>query len=114
MCSFGYVEYIGLGFSCKDGLLGDSVFYLNGENGDFRYIVINNRYMNELIYISYKYFDWDKNVGFLNVLYKFGYKLFGFNFVKIKENKLLLYFKSWSGYNNYVYLYNFNLNLEDI
>ena len=114
MCSLGYAEYTGSGFSCKDGSPGDSVSHLNGENGDFRYIAINNRHMNELTYTSHKHFDWDKNVGFLNALYKFGYKLFGSNPVKIKENKLLPHSKSWSGHNNHVHLHNFNPNLEDI
>ena len=46
MCSLGYAEYTGSGFSCKDGSPGDSVSHLNGEYGDFRYIAINNRHMN--------------------------------------------------------------------
>lgn len=56
------------GLAVKDGSPGDSVSHLNGENGDFRYIAINNRHMNELTYTSHKHFDWDKNVGFLNAL----------------------------------------------
>ncbi|MDH0032491.1 MULTISPECIES: hypothetical protein [unclassified Acinetobacter] len=114
MCSLGYAEYTGSGFSCRDGSPGDSVSHLNGENGDFRYIAINNRHMSELTYTSHKHFDWDKNVSFVNALYKFGYKLFGSNPVKIKENMLLPHSKSWSGHHNHVHLHDFNPNVEDI
>lgn len=113
ICSLGYAEYTGSGFSCRDGSPGESVSHLNGENGDFRYIAINNRHMSELTYTSHKHFDWDKNVSFVNALYKFGYKLFGSNPVKIKGNILLPHSKSWSGHHNHVHLHDFNPNIED-
>ncbi|MCJ0829422.1 hypothetical protein MN869_13325 [Acinetobacter sp. NIPH1876] len=113
ICSLGYAEYTGSGFSCRDGSPGESVSHLNGENGDFRYIAINNRHMSELTYTSHKHFDWDKNVSFVNALYKFGYKLFGSNPVKIKGNTLLPHSKSWSGHHNHVHLHDFNPNIED-
>lgn len=114
ICSLGYAEYTGSGFSCRDGSPGESVSHLNGENGDFRYIAINNRHMSELTYTSHKHFDWDKNVSFVNALYKFGYKLFGSNPVKIKGDILLPHSKSWSGHHNHVHLHNFNPNIEDV
>lgn len=114
ICSLGYAEYTGSGFSCRDGSPGESVSHLNGENGDFRYIAINNRHMSELTYTSHKHFDWDKNVDFVNALYKFGYKLFGSNPVKIKGNILLPHSKSWSGHHNHIHLHNFNPNTEDV
>lgn len=113
ICSLGYAEYTGSGFSCRDGSPGESVSHLNGENGDFRYIAINNRHMSELTYTSHKHFDWDKNVSFVNALYKFGYKLFGSNPVKIKGNILLPHSKNWSGHHNHVHLHDFNPNIED-
>ena len=114
ICSLGYAEYHGSGFSCKDGSPGDSKSHLNGENGDFRYIGVNNRHMEELTYTSHDHFDWDKNVAFVNALYKFGYKLFGSNPVRIKSNKLLPHSQSWEGHNNHVHLHSFSPNVEDI
>lgn len=114
MCSLGYAEYTGSGFSCKDGSPGESVSHLNGENGDFRYIAINNRHMTEKTYTSHKHFDWDKNVAFVNELYKFGYKLFGSNPVKVKGNKLLPHSKSWSGHHNHVHLHSFSPLVEEV
>lgn len=114
ICSLGYAEYTGSGFSCRDGSPGDSVSHLNGENGDFRYIAINNRHMTELTYTSHKHFDWEKNVAFVNALYKFGYKLFGSHPVEIKNNSLLPHSQSWSGHHNHVHLHNFSPIIQDM
>ncbi|WP_338560426.1 hypothetical protein [Acinetobacter sp. KS-LM10] len=114
MFNLGYAEYTGSGFSCQDGSPGESVSHLNGENGDFRYIAINNRHMTEKTYTSHNHFDWDKNVAFVNELYKFGYKLFGSNPVKVKNNKLLPYSKSWSGHHNHVHLHDFSPLVEEV
>ncbi|EFF81608.1 hypothetical protein HMP0015_2921 [Acinetobacter haemolyticus ATCC 19194] len=70
--------------------------------------------MSEKTYTSHDYFDWDKNVNFVKALYKFGYKLFGSNPVKIKGNILLPYSKNWSGHHNHIHLHSFTPNIEDI
>lgn len=114
MCNLGYSEYIGSGFSCRDGSPGESKSHLNGINGDFRYIAINNRHMTEVTYTSHNHFDWDKNVAFVEELYKFGYKLFGSNPVKIKKNVLLPHSQSWKDHNHHLHLHNFSPKMEDL
>ncbi|WP_180163230.1 MULTISPECIES: hypothetical protein [unclassified Acinetobacter] len=114
MCNLGYAEYIGSGFSCRDGSPGESVSHLNGINGDFRYIAINNRHMTEVTYTSHDHFDWNKNVAFVEELFKFGYKLFGSHPVKIKKNALLPHSQSWKDHNHHIHLHNFSPKVEDL
>lgn len=114
MCNLGYAEYIGSGFSCRDGSPGESVSHLNGINGDFRYIAINNRHMTEVTYTSHDHFDWNKNVAFVEELFKFGYKLFGSHPVKIKKNALLPHSQSWKDHNHHIHLHDFSPKVEDL
>ena len=114
MLSLGYAEYHGSGFSKINGSPGASVSHINGNCGDFRYIGTNNSHMSQLTYVSHNHFDWDKNVRFVETLWKFGFKSFLSMPVKIKGNILLPRTTSHKNHHNHIHLQRLNPNVEDI
>ncbi|NHB59320.1 OmpH family outer membrane protein [Acinetobacter sp. 194] len=112
MCSLGYAEYHGSGFSKKDGSPGGSVSHINGECGDFRYIGTDNSHMTQHTYTTHNHFDWDKNVAFVEALFKFGFKSFLSKPVKIKGNIMLPRTTSWPDHHNH--LQRLRANVQDI
>ncbi|MFU8927475.1 hypothetical protein [Acinetobacter puyangensis] len=114
MCSLNYGEYLGSGFSTENGGSGVSSSHINGINGDFRYLGINNRHMIEQTYTTHAHFDWDANVRFVNALYKFGYKRFLSRPVKIKNNSMLPYSTSYPDHHHHIHLQGFSPNVTDI
>ena len=114
MLSLGYAEYHGSGFSKINGSPGASVSHINGNCGDFRYIGTNNSHMSQLTYVSHNHFDWDKNVQFVETLWKFGFKSFLSMPVKIKGNILLPRTTFYKNHHNHIHLQRLSPNVEDI
>jgi hypothetical protein len=83
MCSLGYGYYQGSGFSDKQGRSVGSQTHVNGINGDFRYLGINNCHKSGPVLVSQaSRFDWETNLNFVKALYLFGYKAFGSQVMK--------------------------------
>ncbi|ENW21667.1 hypothetical protein [Acinetobacter haemolyticus] len=115
MCSIGYGEYHGSGFSTKDGSSGvESKTHINGINGDFRYLGINNSHMVATVHTTYNNFDWDTNVRFIETLHRFGYKQFLSRPVSIKNGQMLPYSSSVINHHHHVHLQGFSPKIEDI
>lgn len=114
MCKFGYMQYVGSGFSTKDGGPGVSVSHINGVNGDFRYIGKNNAHVSGAIHTTFENFDWDQNVKFVNLLHLFGYKKFLSSPVSIKNNALLPFSNAAKNHHHHIHLQGFSPNVEDI
>ncbi|MBO3658821.1 hypothetical protein [Acinetobacter haemolyticus] len=115
MCSIGYGEYHGSGFSTKDGSSGvESKTHINGINGDFRYLGTNNSHMVATVHTTYNNFDWDTNVRFIETLHRFGYKQFLSRPVSIKNGQMLPYSSSVINHHHHVHLQGFSPKIEDI
>ena len=115
MCKIGYGEYTGSGFSIKSGSSGvKSKTHINGINGDFRYLAVKNRHMNEATYTTHNHFDWDANVKFINTLYDFGYKSFLSQPVKVKNGKMLPHSSPVVDHHHHVHLQGFSPKVTDI
>lgn len=115
MCKIGYGEYTGSGFSIKSGSSGvKSKTHINGINGDFRYLAVNNRHMKEATHTTHNHFDWDANVTFVNTLYDFGYKSFLSQPVKVKNRKMLPHSSPVFDHHHHVHLQGFKPKVTDI
>lgn len=115
MCNISRNNFIGSGFSLIDGSSGkESISHINGINGDFRYLGINDSHMVQHTNTSDDHFDWAGNVEFVNALYKFGYTDFLSQPVIVKNNELLPHSRACNGHNNHLHLQGFKPNVTDI
>lgn len=115
MCSISIGKYTGTGFSTVTGSSGGvSKSHINGINGDFRYLGVNNKHMQIQTYTSSDHFDWNANVEFVEALYSFGYKDFKSQPVKIKSNRMLPHSGSLVNHHHHIHLQGFKPNIEDV
>lgn len=115
MCKIGYGEYTGTGFSIINGSSGvKSKTHINGINGDFRYLAVNNRHMKDATHTTHNHFDWDANVIFINTLYDFGYKSFLSQPVKVKNKRMLPHSSPVVDHHHHVHLQGFKPKVTDI